>query len=147
MVEWFGKKLLGKSVTCKLFIRQADYTGFKTKADYSKGTSVIRYNTEGNNDFTKPLGQDNISTMVHEFAHEFSSEHEEEFVAAMEMLAGKMAFVILHHHDEIHRLFGPISYMPGKTCFIECEDCGATREIKVQDAFQVKRCKACQKRR
>lgn len=33
-----------------------------------------------------------------------------------------------------------------KLITINCEDCGAEREIKVQDAFQVKRCKNCQKK-
>jgi DNA replicative helicase MCM subunit Mcm2 (Cdc46/Mcm family) len=29
---------------------------------------------------------------------------------------------------------------------IECEDCGSEREIRPQDAHQVKKCKKCQKR-
>lgn len=33
----------------------------------------------------------------------------------------------------------------GKTTTINCIDCGAERIIKVQDAFQVKRCVTCQK--
>lgn len=33
-----------------------------------------------------------------------------------------------------------------KTVIINCVDCDAEREIKVQDAFQVKRCKECQKK-
>lgn len=34
----------------------------------------------------------------------------------------------------------------GKTVVITCIDCGAERIIKIQDAFQVKRCVACQKK-
>lgn len=33
-----------------------------------------------------------------------------------------------------------------KLTAIKCEDCGAEREIKVQDAFQVTRCPGCQKK-
>lgn len=33
-----------------------------------------------------------------------------------------------------------------KRCTVTCCDCGATREINVQDKFQVKRCVACQKK-
>lgn len=32
------------------------------------------------------------------------------------------------------------------TTTVECKDCGSERVVKVQDAFQVKRCKECQKR-
>ena len=35
---------------------------------------------------------------------------------------------------------------PMKTTTINCEDCGKERVIKVQDAFQVKRCVECQKK-
>lgn len=35
---------------------------------------------------------------------------------------------------------------PVKTTTINCEDCGKERVIKVQDAFQVKRCVECQKK-
>jgi hypothetical protein len=31
-----------------------------------------------------------------------------------------------------------------KTAIIKCVDCGAEREVKVQDVFQVKRCITCQ---
>ena len=34
----------------------------------------------------------------------------------------------------------------GPTTTIQCEDCGAERIIKIQDAFQVTRCAACQKK-
>jgi len=41
----------------------------------------------------------------------------------------------------------PISKVPKKTrTNITCVDCGTVREVATQDAFQVKRCKACQKR-
>lgn len=36
-------------------------------------------------------------------------------------------------------------YLVGKTMVIKCVDCGGDRTIKVQDAFQVKRCVNCQK--
>ena len=35
---------------------------------------------------------------------------------------------------------------PPRFTTIKCIDCGADREIHVQDAFQVKRCVACQKK-
>lgn len=38
-----------------------------------------------------------------------------------------------------------IKKKPVKTTIIYCCDCGAPREIKVQDQFQVKRCPICQK--
>lgn len=40
----------------------------------------------------------------------------------------------------------PAKTAKAKTVIINCVDCDAEREIKVQDAFQVKRCKECQKK-
>jgi ribosomal protein L37AE/L43A len=39
---------------------------------------------------------------------------------------------------------GDGTVLHGKTTAINCKDCGAERIIKVQDAFQVTRCKSCQ---
>lgn len=38
----------------------------------------------------------------------------------------------------------PQSALPGKKITIKCIECGALREVKPQDAWQVKRCKPCQ---
>ena len=48
----------------------------------------------------------------------------------------------LADHIAINRISGK----PVKTVTIECIDCGAPRIIKVQDAFQVKRCPECQRK-
>lgn len=49
------------------------------------------------------------------------------------------------HTLDDHLKFHPIESKKAKTTIIHCCDCGAPREIKVQDMFQVKRCPACQK--
>lgn len=142
IVQWFGKKLLDKTVLTRLFAREPDFTGFTTQAEY--GNSTIGFNVLGGNDFSKPLAPENIATMVHEFAHDACpEEHNEMFQAEVERLSGKMGYVILHHYDEIREKFGRVSYMPGKTTVIQCVDCGADREIKVQDKFQVRKCVVC----
>lgn len=48
----------------------------------------------------------------------------------------------LADHITISRIIGK----PVKTVAIQCIDCGAPRIIKVQDAFQVKRCPECQRK-
>lgn len=45
-----------------------------------------------------------------------------------------------------HIAISRISGKPVKTVTIECIDCGMPRIIKVQDAFQVKRCPECQRK-
>lgn len=50
------------------------------------------------------------------------------------------------HVLDDHLKFHPIESKRAKTTIIHCCDCGAPREIKVQDVFQVKRCPACQRK-
>lgn len=58
---------------------------------------------------------------------------------------GEELKVFRTHTLDTHLRFTPVKSKGVKTTIIHCIDCGAPREIKVQDMFQVKRCPACQK--
>jgi hypothetical protein len=144
-VEWMGNKVLGVSLTCKFMEKVADHTGHMSQANFNKVNGIIQYNVLAKeNNFDKPLAAEMLSVLIHEFAHQYVSEHTREFTEAVEHVAGKVCFVLLHHQHEIMEKFGQVSYMSGKTTFITCA-CGATREVKTQDCFQVKRCHKCQR--
>ena len=61
-----------------------------------------------------------------------------EIQAAEQIEEGKMTERLIAHIQTVSR--------PVKTTTINCVDCGKERVIKVQDAFQVKRCVSCQKK-
>jgi hypothetical protein len=150
--EWLGEKVLGRMIKCKFMEKKPDYTGFMTAADYSKevsgrahACSVIRFNLLAKLEIDKPLSPNMLSIVIHEFAHEYTDEHEREFTNSVEKVAGKLCFVLLHYRQEIMERFVEIGYIPGKTTFIECTDCGTKREVKMQDVHQVLRCLGCQR--
>ena len=145
VVEWFGFKLLGRPIVCNFHMRERDYTGYFQQACYEKHGGNVSFNILClENDFTKPFGEEAIATMIHEFAHEYSSEHGKEFTEALEKLSGKLAYVLLN--NDVKQIFGNVKTKRGKTTFITCIDCGAQREVKVQDVFQCVRCQGCQKK-
>ena len=115
-VEWFGKSLLKKDVVCRFFDRSKDFTGSIVQADFNKDkyipetngySSVVRFNRQvKKNDFSRPLKESMVSVMIHEFAHEFSSQHGELFLDAVEMLGGRAAVLLFKNAEMVKKKFG-----------------------------------------
>jgi hypothetical protein len=145
VVEWLAKKVINKDIQVLFFRKERDFTGALDIAKYCAEENQIKYNVLSDLDWDKPLSEEAIRTAVHEFAHEESPYHDRAFSTALENVAAKLVFVILHEHDEIMRRFENPSYLKGTTTIINCVDCGSKREIKVQDVHQVRRCKPCQR--
>jgi transposase-like protein len=145
VVSWIGQQILGVPVDCTFFSRCEDIEQFNKLADFSTTIPVIRWNVLCATDFEKPLAPANLAVMAHEFAHYKCGDHDTSFHREVESVAGKLAHLFLIKRDQIPYI-NDMRIMSGKTIFIICTDCGTKREVKVQDAFLVKRCKECQKK-
>ena len=143
-ISWLAEKTLGKKINIQFYEKPANFSGVIEKANYGNSTISFNCHPSAETDFTKPLSADTIAILAHEMAHDKSTYHDNEFIRALEEVVGKLVHVILNKRDEIEKRFGRSSFLSGKTCKINCVDCGGEREIKVQDRHQVKRCKECQ---
>ena len=143
VMTFLSKKLLDKDVACKFMTKKA-YDGITNPAVYQRSTATVFFNLESRLDYTKPLTVECLAILFHELAHDKYDIHDEDLMDEIAMLGAKMSLLILEYPDLVKDQFGVAK--KGKTSFITCVDCGAQREVKVQDVFQVKRCQECQKK-
>jgi hypothetical protein len=147
VMSWLAERVLGEKVDIQFYNKPTNHRGKVEKANYTYlSNPTISYNChpDAMNDFIRPLSAENMSILAHEMAHRKTEYHDDTFVKALETISGKLVYTVLHKRDELERRFGHVSFLPGKTCKINCIDCGEEREIKVQDKHQVTRCVKCQ---
>jgi hypothetical protein len=114
----------------------------------SLGKYEVRWNVNAI-DCEKPLSATNLACFIRAYSDiwEISTKHSTKLAgftaqSISHAVGAVVAETLVKFYDDIP---SGTSKMPGATTIIQCADCGADREIKVQDAFQVKRCKPCQK--
>lgn len=147
LTRYLGLQLIAEDLEVKFFERDAGFTGHLRLADFNVDKKTIRFNVKAELWGADPLTPKMFSTICHEFAHNKFLEHNNEFHAEVERLSGKMAMLVLNRAADINVVAGVKLVVPEKgKLVINCQDCGAPREIFPQDAHQVRRCLPCTKR-
>lgn len=147
VMKYLGRHLLGYAVNTEFFKRKEDFTGYKKAAHFRQGDHTIGFNVESSVSLTNPLDSRILSLVVHEFAHNSFTEHDDDFHAEVQRLGGALGALLLDKGNEVMALAGRSNLnSDSKKLIINCMDCGAPREIYPQDVHQVKRCVTCTKR-
>lgn len=144
--KWIGSKIIDESINIR-FIKKNIQFGKTILANFNKKTLTISYNISSDMSFNDPMSEDNIGILLHEVAHFYpgSNGHDDVYIAALEKCGAKLAKIIMSNYDEFKQIINQ-KVISGKTATIKCVDCGAEREIKIQDVKQVTRCIMCQKK-
>lgn len=159
LMKFIAEKVVEHSINVKFFRQPKPSMGKHTIASY--GVKLAREgdlsSLEGNlsynvheslvteNIFHDPLNVKNIETLCHELGHEWSTNHEENFIVGLEKATARICHVFIKHLPEI-LLLSKAKLIQGKTTTITCIDCSVLREVKTQDIKQAQRCLLCQRK-
>ncbi len=141
LIHYLGWELLGRNITTKYFKKASVISGKITVAHFDSKTGTISFNVNYHK-FNDLMDPNLISTIVHEFAHNWTDIHDNYFLESVQKLSGKLAVLMLKKSDEI-KLF-----MQGeskKMVLIQCTKCPTTRYIYPQDVHQIDKCLPCTK--
>jgi hypothetical protein len=58
--------------------------------------------------WTEPMGEESLTTLIHEAAHAQNAHHGRDFHKEMEKLAGRAARIMLLHAEQIRRDYGEL---------------------------------------
>jgi len=144
VVKYLGNELLYTNVGVEFFSCGEDHTGFVKMAHWRPGLNIIGFNVSCNDlKLDTPLNSVFISCIIHEFAHMYSSEHDNVHTQYIEKLSGDLAMLILRGPTKLVDIANSKAVKNRKKVGIVCVDCSACREIYPQDAYHTTRCVQC----
>ena len=153
VMEYLAEKLIDKKIEVTFMAKMPSYNGHFTVADYTAATRVMRWNMDIEHTyFDQPIHPNNLTTLIHELAHDKVSEHDDLFIDEVQSLGGKLAILCLTYQQTLYKMVKEGSsvakeaptdhHSPKTTVLVTCEwpDCGKIRMVKPQDVFQTKYC-------
>jgi hypothetical protein len=159
VMEYLGQKLLEKPIHVTFMSKPKSYKGNVSIADFTAGSRTMRWNIEApTTRFDQPLHPENLTTLVHELAHNVTPEHNELFLEEVQTLAGKLAVLCLTYQQTLYRMVADgadsvataspkRNNSPKGMTAVRCGwvGCDVVRMVKPQDVWQVKYCHEHQK--
>lgn len=159
VMEYLGEKLIDRPINVTFMSKPKSYKGFTTIADFNAETRTMRWNVEAaDNRFAQPLHPGNLTSLIHELAHDKVREHDELFLEEVQNLGGKLAVLCLTYQQTLYRMVAGGqdgvatgarrgNNSGGATTAVRCKwaGCEVVRMVKPQDLHQVKYCHEHQK--
>lgn len=143
LVRYLGLMLINKNINVEYFTRPANHAGKIKLAQFKDYNGTMEFNVAGGLPLSNPLHKEVLSTIIHELAHDRTPMHDSEFYGEVQALGGKLALVMLEHHEDIKKIIGGVQR---KQVAIQCTLCSATRYVCPQDVHQVDKCVPCTKK-
>lgn len=152
VMEYLAQKLLDKPIRVTFMSKLPSYNGSNTIADFNSVSGTMRWNMDLEKTyFDQPIHPENLTTLIHELAHDKYGEHNDLFLEEVQTLAGKLAVLCMTYQQTLYRMVSQVAkdttkqQHSSKTVVCTWPGCSTLRLVKPQDVHQVKYCEDHQK--